>query len=262
MVLKAVAFSGSPTRRKFARTPRRSLKPTLAAMLAMVVLAGCKAGIDDRISRAYALGRHPTEPNKNRLEALLRDDDRDVRATAIVVMETIDPERAQRMAASALDDPDGLVRAAAVALSGHGADALTLKQLAARAGDDPAWQVRTRALEAIAGSDDPAVREAFARALVDSVRQVRWAALSAGVDHPGLLPAERLADLVVSDPDWENRVEAARALGALKDPAAYPGLDAAVGDPNEFVRATAARERRNLERAGIARLKESAEAGI
>ena len=39
---------------------------------------------------------------------------------------------------------------------------------------------------------------------------------------------DSLSDLIISDPDWENRVEAAGALGASKDPAAYVGLDAAV----------------------------------
>ena len=233
-ILKAVALGG-------------------VAGLAMVFLAGCKTGVDDRISRVYALGRHPGEPNKNRVEALLQDEDRDVRATALVVMETIDKDRARRMAAVALQDPDGMVRATAVTLCGEGADAATIRLLTALAVSDPVWQVRSRALEAIDWSDDPAVREAFALALSDSVRHVRRAAFRAGVAHPGLLPVERLSSLVVSDPDWENRVEAARALGSSKEPAAYAGLDAAVADPNEFVRATAAQERRTLESAGVPR---------
>ena len=219
----------------------------------MIVFSGCTRGVDGRISRAYALGRHPSEPNKNRIEALLGDGDRDVRVTALVVMATVDKDRARRLAASALEDPDGLVRAAAVTLCGDGADAETIRRLATQAVSDPSWQVRARALDAIASSDEPVVREAFSRALFDTVRRVRRGALRAGAEHPGLLPADRLSELVVSDPDWENRVEAALALGASKDPAAYAGLDAASADPNEFVRATAVRERRTLERAGIPR---------
>jgi HEAT repeat protein len=156
------------------------------------------------------------------------------------------------MAAGALGDPDGLVRAAAVTLCGDGADTETIQVITALAVSDPVWQVRTRALDAIAGSDDPAVREAFVHALSDSVRHVRRAALRAGIEHPGLLPIDRLTSLVISDSDWENRVEAVRALGASKDPTASAGLDAAVADPNEFVRATAARERRELLRPGAA----------
>ena len=217
------------------------------------LLSGCQTGIDGRITRAYSLARHPSEANKNRIESLLRDEDRDVRATALVVMAGIDKGRARRMAIGALTDPDGLVRAAAVGLCVDGVDAETTRLLSARATDDPVWQVRARALEAIASSDDPAVREAYVRALTDSVRHVRRAALKAGIDHPGLLSVDLVSNLVVSDTDWENRVEAAIALGASKEPAAYAGLDAAVADPNEFDRATAARERRELERAGIPR---------
>ena len=217
------------------------------------LLSGCQTGIDGRITRAYSLARHPSEANKNRIESLLRDEDRDVRATALVVMAGIDKGRARRMAMGALTDPDGLVRAAAVGLCVDGVDAETTRLLSARATDDPVWQVRARALEAIASSDEPAVREAYAHALTDSVRHVRRAALKAGIDHPGLLPVDLVSNLVVSDTDWENRVEAAIALGASKEPAAYAGLDAAVADPNEFVRATAAQERRELERAGIPR---------
>jgi len=227
------------------------LKAIAISGLVMSVFVGCQSGIHDRISRIYALGRHPSEANKNRIEALLHDRDRDVRATAIVVMKAVDPDRAQRMAATALQDPDGLVRASAVSLCGS--DAETMRTLAALAVSDPAWQVRTRALDAIASSEDPAVREAFAQSLLDSVRHVRRSALRAAAEHPGLIPADRISDLVVADPDWENRVEAAGALGASKDPAAYVGLDAAVKDPNEFVRAAAARQRRALEAAGVAR---------
>jgi len=217
------------------------------------LLSGCQTGIDGRITRAYSLARHPSEANKNRIESLLRDEDRDVRATALVVMAGIDKGRARRMAMGALTDPDGLVRAAAVGLCVDGVDAETTRLLSARATDDPVWQVRARAVEAIASSDDPAVREAYVHALTDSVRHVRRAALKAGIDHPGLLSVDLVSNLVVSDTDWENRVEAAIALGASKEPAAYAGLDAAVADPNEFVRTTAARELRELERAGIPR---------
>ena len=229
----------------------RVLKAVAFSVIAITLLSGCKARIGDRISGVYALGRHPSEAKKNRLEALLRDRDRDVRATAIVVMETIDKDRARRMAVTALQDPDGLVRASAVSLSGD--DAETVRTLAGLAVSDPVWQVRARALDATASSEDPAVRESFARAISDPVRQVRRGALRAAIAHPGLIPAELLADLVASDPDWENRVDAARALGVSKDPAAYVGLDAALKDPNEFVRATAARERRTLEGTGVPR---------
>lgn len=228
------------------------LKSLIAlGLIPSALLAGCQAGIDDRISRAYSLGRHPTEANKNRIEALLGDKERDVRATALVVMGSIDRDRARGMALSSLADPDGSVRAAAVGLCVDTVDAEMIHLLSARANDDPVWQVRARAIQAIASSDDPVARRALVRALSDPVRHVRRTALRAGVDHPGLLPVDLLASLIASDKDWENRVEAVLALGASKDSAAYAGLDAAATDPNEFVRATAAGQRRELERAGV-----------
>jgi HEAT repeat protein len=221
--------------------------------LTIVTLFSCNRGVDDRIGRAYALARRPSESNKDRIAALLQDSDRDVRSTALVVMGTIDRDRAKLMAVAGLTDPDGMVRATAVVLCAEGADEATVRTITALATDDPVWQVRTRALEALAASEDPAVREAFSRALSDSVRYVRRAALRAGIAHPGLVPVDLVNALVATDPDWENRVAASTMLGASKDPAAYAGLDAAALDPNEFVRTTASRERRAMERAGVPR---------
>jgi HEAT repeat protein len=229
----------------------RKMKALVTVGLAATLLSGCASGVEDRIKEMYSLARRPSDRNKDRIEARFRDPDRDVRATALVVMDTIDQARAKRLAASALYDPDGLVRAAAVTIAGPGADPATMRILLALAVDDPFWQVRSRALEAIVPTEDPAVREPFARALADGNRHVRQAALRAGVAHPGLLPLDELSRLVASDPDWENRVDAARVLGASKDPQAYAGLDAALRDPNAFVRMTAAEERAALEAAGV-----------
>ena len=57
-------------------------------------------------------------------------------------------------------------------------------------------------------------------------------------------PADSLGGLVVllrEDPEWEVRVQAARALAGLGMSEAIPDLQAVVDeDPNEFVRAAAA----------------------
>ncbi len=210
------------------------------------ISTGCRQGLDARIDRAYRLSRRPTDGNKAQIEALLLDPDRDMRSSALVVMESIDPGRAKQMASRCLQDPDGLVRAAAVTILATKLDPETVTSLVALAGDDPVWQVRSRAIEALTFVDDPAVSDRFEKSLSDAVRYVRRAALRAGVARPGILSGERLADLVANDPDWENRVEAARALGASKDPSAEPALVSAMSDPNEFVRLTAGRERRVL----------------
>jgi len=218
-----------------------------------MLFASCAGGPDARIRSIYALGRSPSEPHKNRIEAMSGDPDRDVRVAVLVVMETVDPARAERLARSRIDDPDGLVRGAAVKILGPeaAADPELTRLLVAKASGDPDGQVRQLALEAVATLDDPAIGPAFSAALSDARRLVRRTALIAGAARPGLLPLDRVAALAADDPDWENRVEAARALGASKDPAAYAGLEQALHDGNEFVRAAAARGRRNLERAGI-----------
>jgi len=246
MDLKAVAISGLPTMPTTTRRRRQAFGLIAGTALAACLLSGCSTDIGTRIDRAYALARHPSPRKLDRIEALLGDSDRDVRTTALVIMESLDAKRAQKMAAVALRDPDGLVRAAAVTIVGREADPEQLPAMIALAGEDPVWQVRSRALEALARSDDPAARESFARALSDPVRHVRKTALRAGVEHPGLLPVDRLSELVVADLDWENRADAARALGVSNDPAAGAALDAAAADPNEFVRSVAFRERRKL----------------
>jgi HEAT repeat protein len=62
-----------------------------------------------------------------------------------------------------------------------------------------------------------------------------------------------VAQILAADEAWENRVLAAQILGASGDPAAYAGLDEAVRDGHEFVRAAASRERQTLVRSGAVR---------
>jgi len=51
---------------------------------------------------------------------------------------------------------------------------------------------------------------------------------------------ERLARLLLDDPSWEIRVQAARALGETGEADVKAALEAALEDPNEFVRGAAA----------------------
>ena len=50
-----------------------------------------------------------------------------------------------------------------------------------------------------------------------------------------------LARLLLEDPKWEIRVQAAAALGACGDPEVLPVLEAAREDPHEFVRSAVAK---------------------
>jgi len=226
-------------------------RPALASLI--LVAAGCQRSVDSRIGEVFRLGRQPSEVHRARLIKAMNDSDRDVRTAVLVVMETADSALARELARGALGDPDGFVRAAAVRILGESGDPTLIGTLAACATGDSAWQVRARALEAIASSDDPAVAPAFERALRDPVWHVRRAALAAGAAHPELLPVEEVGALLHDEPDWENRVAAARLLGTADDPVAFPALDAAVHDPNEFVRAAAARSLGELQKAGLSR---------
>jgi hypothetical protein len=248
--LEVVPSGGSPTLRKLAK----AILPALVVALA----GGCGHDVDARIRSLYKEQRRVDDRSKARIEAALGDPDRDVRATALVVMRGIDAERAAKMADRALDDTDALVRGAAVSILGDRIDAANpdprlVKRLASQAAGDPAWQVRASALDALAAVDDPAAVEAFSHALDDSVRHVRRVALEVAARRQGLGQVDRIGRLASADPDWENRVVAAEALGSVTESQAYEGLDAARHDPNEFVRAAAARSLREIERAGVVR---------
>jgi HEAT repeat protein len=70
---------------------------------------------------------------------------------------------------------------------------------------------------------------------------------------PGFAKPE-LARLLLEDPQYEIRVQAARALGLTGDPEIRSLLESALEDPNEFVRAAAANALRTHEavRQGVA----------
>ena len=61
---------------------------------------------------------------------------------------------------------------------------------------------------------------------------------------PGAAKPE-LARILLEDSEWEIRVQAARALGIAGDPEVLTVLEAALEDPNEFVRSAVAHALRN-----------------
>jgi len=232
------------------------LKPVVRCGVVLVGIAqlgGCRREPADRIAELRDLARHPGPPQLRRIESAFVDADRDVRATSLVLLSEVAPERGQELARRGLDDADGVVRAAAVRVLAPHLDAPLTERLAVLAAGDPVWQVRSNALEALSGSEGDSVRQAFERGASDGNPEVRRAALVAGARRPGLLPFPVVAQILAADEAWENRVLAAQILGASGDPAAYAGLDEAVRDGHEFVRAAASRERQILVRSGAVR---------
>ena len=214
---------------------------------------GCRDDATTRVAELRALARDPTPARVQQIADAIGDPDRDVRATSLVVMSEVEPDRAHAMALRALDDADGVVRAAAVRAVAPRLDPDLVDRIATLGPEDSVWQVRSAALEALAASDGEKVRAAFERGIQDPVGHVRAAALAVAAARPGLLPTPLVAGVLAQDDDWENRVAAARILGASQDPEAYAALDAAAVDPHEFVRAAATRERQALVRGGTPR---------
>jgi HEAT repeat protein len=195
---------------------------------------------DERRAAIYELKADPTEANVLQIRAWLADPDRDVRATALNGLVGLQVDDAPAIARAALNDRDGFVRATAAKLLGDLGDPLAVEALAPLLEADPDPVARQRAAESIARlGGDPAVR-VLALALADPMERVRRAAIAGLVDLDPGFARHDLARLLREDAVWEVRAEAAHALGRTGDPAVVADLEAALDDPNEFVRTAAA----------------------
>ncbi|MBW5254912.1 HEAT repeat domain-containing protein, partial [Streptomyces sp. P01-B04] len=112
-----------------------------------------------------------------------------------------------------LDDPDALVRAAALAaLAGTGCPpAYAARAVAALA--DPAWQVRAGAATALSSADPERAVPPLTGALDDPNADVRKAAVLALLRHPGHAAAREALAGAVADRDADVRAYAGRGVG-------------------------------------------------
>lgn len=214
----------------------------VAMFLVLLVLSagfGCSPSEKERISAVYELKADPSAGNVEELRKLLADPDRDVRATALHALVSLRVEGAISDARTALDDPDELVRATAAKLFADVGSANDAPILASHAQGDADPVVRRHAVEALHRIGGEQAVAALAAALVDASEDVRLAA-AAGLREldPAFARAE-LARLLVEDPSYEVRVQAAGALGHSNDASMRPALETALGDRSEFVRAAA-----------------------
>jgi HEAT repeat protein len=76
--------------------------------------------------------------------------------------------------------------------------------------------------------------------LADPLDNVRLAAVRGVRELNPELATAQLSRMLLEDPIWEIRVQAARGLGGTGDPMVTPVLETAMGDANEFVRSAAA----------------------
>jgi HEAT repeat protein len=211
--------------------------PVLIALVAGGT--GCSRTPEERRASIYELQASPSDDNQERIRELLGDPDRDVRATALNALVTVGADDAEQLALASLDDEDGFVRSMAAKLLGDLQNGAHAGALVARLEADPDPWVRRRAAEALTElGGDEAIR-GLGVGLEDPMEPVRLAAIT-GVRKLG--PQEfkgELSRMLLEDPAWEIRVQAARALGLTGDPEMRVPLDAALGDENEFVRSAA-----------------------
>jgi HEAT repeat protein len=213
--------------------------PCFPAITLLVCLLAVHCGTrpEDRRLSIYELKREPTEENVRRIRNLLSDPDRDVRATALNALVGLAVPEAEDLALDALDDSDGFVRATAAKLLGDLGDPAHVGAIASVLSEDPDPVARQRAAETLTRLKGEVAVQALARALADPMERVRMAAVQ-GLSKldPGFAKAE-LVRVLHEDAVWEIRAEAAKALGLSGDPEVVAELQAALGDPNEFVRA-------------------------
>jgi HEAT repeat protein len=232
---------------------RRMVVLVLTVMLpAMTLMIGCGDDRTRTIDGIYELQADPTPENKERLRQALNNPDHDIRATALHVLLNLGVEDGSALGIRFLGDEHAFVRMTAAILLGSAEDESAVDPLGDRLRNDEDWRVRERAAESLAalGGEQAAIylREGF----VDPLKEVRRASIM-GVAT--IAPADAMEGLILlleEDPEWEVRVQAARALASLGSPEAVPALEQAVyEDNNEFVQAAAAYAMKLLRDAGI-----------
>jgi len=214
----------------------------------VIALCGvaCVKTAAERRASIYDLRDDPTEKHVQAIRDYLDDTDRNVRATALNVLVGLEVPDSVALSRNALEDTDGFVRATAAKLLGDTKDPGHVDLLAARLNEDSDPIVRQRAAEALTELRGSGAVEALARGIEDPVERVRLASVEGLRKLGPAVATEGLIRLLQEDTVWEIRAQAARALGGTGAPEAALALEAALADPNEFVRSAAENALRTL----------------
>lgn len=205
-----------------------------------MALVGCDPGASERIDTIYRLKSDPSSANVEKIRTFLDDEDPQVRVTAMYQLVELKVPDAAALALESLTDTEPFVRKMAAQQLGsfHGDD--VARGLAERTGGDEDDRVRRQAAVALASVGGEIARQALSACLTDPMADVRKACVE-GIARLGSGgDVETLVRLLSEDPEWEVRVQAARALGLSGDRTAIPALEAATEDVHEYVRGAAA----------------------
>ena len=240
--------SQNPRSREASRVSLEARARVLALLLFLGSLPGCSDTPASRSAQIQAWGRRGETRNAERIARSVSDPDRDVRIAALQALASIRAAEAEASALTALADKDPQVRAAAVGCLAQLGAWARLPEISELFASDPAAGVRGQCVVFVQKSGADAADELLATAVRDPDRAVRILAVRGleGVDP--LFAIDPLAGAVLQDSDWEVRAEAARVLGAARRRDAAPALEAALSDPNEFVRAAASAALKQLNR--------------
>jgi HEAT repeat protein len=209
----------------------------LAATLSAPLMLSCETTPDKRRASIYEL---KAAGDLEAIRPFLEDADPEVRATALNALVTLGAPDAVELAAALLEDEAGFPRSIAAKLLGdleavEQRDALVRHLL-----EDPDPWVRRRAAETLELLGGETAVEGLVRGLSDPVKMVRLAAVRGVRKLDPDSARSDLARLLLDDPEWEIRVQAAMGLGRTGAEDILPVLEAAEGDSSSFVRSAVA----------------------
>ncbi|MFE2754879.1 fumarate reductase/succinate dehydrogenase flavoprotein subunit [Actinosynnema sp. NPDC059335] len=205
---------------------------TLSVRAASVTSARAGGGVaaSGRVLELVALTEE--QPGLARFEEYLVDPDPAVRRAAVAALTEVVPEGFEFALVRAMSDEEEAVRAAAAAGLRELVEVVPRGDALRRALEgSPARSVALEVLWAL----KLGTAEVYAAASSDADPEVRSAALRGLVS----LRERRLVESLAGDPRRELRVEVAKGLGSLGDPAAAATLGVLAADPDPLVRAAA-----------------------
>lgn len=202
---------------------------TTAEMKAIIAALGDEAwSVRWRLIAALVrIGKPAVEP----VIAVIKHDNANVRASAVLALRQLGDPRAIGPLIAALKDPEHKVRLEATLALGHLKDKKATGPLI-QALKDEHWNVRAHAARGLGWLGDPRGLKPLVAALKDADFNVRGCAAE-GLGLLGLGDAiAPLTKHALADPHWAVRMRGAWALGRLKDPRAVEALLGLLADAN------------------------------